>query len=504
MPGPFLGRFPKPVFDISSDLDRISGDPALLVDNYARELFSGLHGVRQLGKMFVVGFLPPEMTTNFVAFEQQNRAISTVFGGGTSPNKGKKKEENTSINQVKKAGVEINDIDLGSSYYRSLTSRGYTDEQARRMAPLLVGVTTAELGKKGNSVTTDNYNVANILTGKPGNGLTGKNKVDPIPPSGGIYVSGTTTIGGKEVPCYYVASTNLQDATDKHVDSLITSGLTPDIQNDNKLVQIVRPDIANVPEAVYYNSSVGIGADSFSTGLALTGKSIDSFVAPDGPGTVSNPSVTIMGSSLVTDEDAEDPFKGSGRNIRVANGRKKDAADAQVRFIKQQVAYIQSIPPLAMVIGPSEFNRTYEPTFDVPKGRSGNIVHMWLEKPISISASGSTAIQYAFNSQGNGGMTHQNRIYSLSYKNLMSLVRIYRNNGYIYAGSGAFGQGNDGVPLFAISTYMYHDGRIYIGSFDNFSITDSADKPHNLNYSFNFTVRYEIEAADATSGGSFV
>jgi hypothetical protein len=499
MAGPFLGKFPNPVFDISSGMDAIAGDPALVVDNYTQQLLSSLHGVRQLGKMFVIGFIPPDITTNFVSFEQKNRTISTVFGGGVSPSKGK---DNSSVNELKKTGTKINELDLGSAYYTSLKSRGYTDDQAKRMAPVLVGISGAESIKKGNDLYTNNYNLANTLVGTPGSGIG----IDPVPPNGGTYISGIITDkNGEKQSCYYAASDSLQDAADKHVDVLISSGLTPETQNDIYLVRIARPDLDDpfTFNAQNYNAKIGVGADSYSTSLNSSGKPIDSFT-PGSDSKFIGLGIGIMGSAEVTDEEGQDPLNRSGRNVRALNNRRQAAAQAQVQFIEQQVSYIQSIPPLAMVVGPSDFTRSYSPTVDVPKARSGNIVHMWMEKPISIKASGSTAVQYAFDSQGNGGVTHQNRIYSLSYKNMMSLVRIYRNNGYIYAGSGAFGQGNDGIPLFAMSTYIYHDGRIYIGSFDDFTVTDSADNPHNMEYSFSFSVRYEVEASDATSGGGFL
>ncbi len=38
---------------------------------------------------------------------------------------------------------------------------------------------------------------------------------------------------------------------------------------------------------------------------------------------------------------------------------------------------------------------------------------------------------------------------------------------------------------------IYYDDYIYTGSFDSFSITESEDQPHTLEYSFDFVVRFE-------------
>ena len=80
----------------------------------------------------------------------------------------------------------------------------------------------------------------------------------------------------------------------------------------------------------------------------------------------------------------------------------------------------------------------------------------------------------------------------------MSLVMLYKNNGSLYDsptglkttdGTAAAGDGSILIPG---SMFIYYDDHVYIGSFDNLSITDAADKPHNMAYSFSFTVRYDI------------
>jgi len=123
------------------------------------------------------------------------------------------------------------------------------------------------------------------------------------------------------------------------------------------------------------------------------------------------------------------------------------------------------------------------------KGRYGNIVHLWLEKPVTISASGVTAGQYIVDAEGNGGLTNVNRIHSVSYQNLLSLFFLYKNNGVIFGSSKA----DRGIPILSCSLYIYYDQRLYVGSFDDFGIQDSGDKPHNMAYNFKFTVRYMFE-----------
>jgi hypothetical protein len=213
-----------------------------------------------------------------------------------------------------------------------------------------------------------------------------------------------------------------------------------------------------------------------------------------------------MSGGNITDLEKDDPIGGrTGRNIRPVDGVRQETVQKQVKYLQNQVAAAKSIPALYMLISPQTFSRSYEHSIDTPKGRRNHIVHMWLEKPMTISCKGVTAAQYIMNSAGTGGLTHQKRVHSLSYRNLMSLVRTYKNNGYLFSGKENFGDRNDHVRLIGMSVYIYFDGHFYIGSFDDFSVTDSADKPYNLEYSFKFTVRYDMEVesvTDAQVGGS--
>ncbi len=176
---------------------------------------------------------------------------------------------------------------------------------------------------------------------------------------------------------------------------------------------------------------------------------------------------------------------------------RKKITDRYVESIRSDIETVRRTPPLLMMINPETFDRSYSPSVDASaKGRQGHIVHMWLEKPLSISCKGVTAGQYVFNSEGSGGLSNFNRIQSVSYQNLLSLIMMYKNNGTIYDGY-SIGSGSLGVPVLQMSLYIYYDGKIYIGSFDDFSVEDSADKPYSLSYSYRFNVRYEIEVSTA-------
>jgi hypothetical protein len=207
---------------------------------------------------------------------------------------------------------------------------------------------------------------------------------------------------------------------------------------------------------------------------------------PDRPFVISSPNVST--------ESESDPVGARlGRNIRVADAERQRIAAAQVEELRRQVNVLRAMPPLLMLINPSEFVRRYESSHDDgSKSRTGNIVHKWMERPLAITSSGVTAGQYVVTADGSGGLNSALRTSSLSYMNLMSLVGIYRNNGVLFGKDGP----DRGVPIVSCSVYIYYDQHIYIGSFDDFGVQDNSDKPHNMSYNFSFTTRYDLDLSD--------
>lgn len=214
------------------------------------------------------------------------------------------------------------------------------------------------------------------------------------------------------------------------------------------------------------------------------------------------PNSTVMTMAYGVSTTIDDPLqKAYGRNIAADESRATIALVVTAE-INAQIQRMANTPALGLIVNPREFRRGHENIVDFgTKGRTGHIVHTWLEHPIKISASGITAAQYAMDAELNGGLTNLNRVHSLSYMNLMSLVLMYKNNGMVY---GSVGQYDQGVAILPAAVFIYYDDHVYIGSFDDFSITDSGDKPHNLEYSFKFNVRYDapVVGMDTYIGGS--
>lgn len=234
-----------------------------------------------------------------------------------------------------------------------------------------------------------------------------------------------------------------------------------------------------------YNNRYGNEQES----LSGQGRSAD---ATDDP----SQHVMAYGASFDLDDPLASVF---GRNI-AADETRLSMIQSQMNALSMQLSILRSIPPLILLVNPQEFRRSHENLVDAgTKTRVGNIVHTWLEQPVKINASGVSAAQFAVAADMSGGLTTYNRVHSLSYRNLMSLVMIYKNNGSLYdVASGASEDGSvgsaagDGSIILPGSVFIYYDDHVYIGSFDSFGITDDAGKPHNLAYTFTFTVRYDI------------
>ena len=190
--------------------------------------------------------------------------------------------------------------------------------------------------------------------------------------------------------------------------------------------------------------------------------------------------------------NSEDKLGGRwGRTVEYDPSREK-YVKKQVDALRAQIQAIQNIPPLILLINPSQFSLSFEHTTDSSvKTRHGHIVHMWIEKPARISASGVTAGQYVVNAEGHGGLTNENRVHSLSYANLSSLIGIYKNNGRIFIGDEA-NSTNRGVQLLSFTVFIYYDEHLYLGSFDDFQVIDDANKPYNMSYDMKFSVRYDL------------
>jgi hypothetical protein len=230
-----------------------------------------------------------------------------------------------------------------------------------------------------------------------------------------------------------------------------------------------------------------------------------------------------------------------GTNSNWAGGGSKKAADAKAaedkkvdtdintsdigrRFQANQAAeaaqtiklleQMRNTPPLRLLVNPKSFKISSEKICnDGNWTRNGHIVEHWGDQQDKLDASGTLAAFFAVdansqtpNSDGSSpGLTRVARQYSESFQNFLSLYLLYKNNGYLF--TSALDQPIHKSKFFnrlslVGSIYIYYDSTLYIGSFDNFNITETDDKPYTLEYSFQFTVRatFLLDRPDLPSG----
>lgn len=149
-------------------------------------------------------------------------------------------------------------------------------------------------------------------------------------------------------------------------------------------------------------------------------------------------------------------------------------------------------PPLRLLVNPKSFKVSSEKIIaDGSWGRNGPIIEHWGEGQDRIEASGTVAAFYSMDSyNANGpGLSRTARQFSTSYQNILAMWLIYKNNGGIWLQDPV--SPNSRIQNLTVigSVYLYYDEILYVGSFDNISLTESETTPYTLEYSFGFTVR---------------
>ena len=183
------------------------------------------------------------------------------------------------------------------------------------------------------------------------------------------------------------------------------------------------------------------------------------------------------------------------------------------QFLAQQQAQMTALtalynvmtqtPPLRLLVNPRSVKNSMEKVIsDGNWGRNGPIIEHWGENLDKLEGAGKIAAFYSLDvgqtpiggSASWPGLTRMARNYSTAYQNLLSLYLIYRSNAgiwtqdYINPQTNSYGQAYVNLAVLG-SIYIFYDNILYIGSFDNFTISESDEAPFSLEYSFSFTVR---------------
>lgn len=504
------------------------------------ELYGSFSLASRPVKPFIIGFIPPDVPIEFVPIERNQQALASITD---APTPAAASSGTSSAPALSSAGAKAS-TSLPDSFYRKLATTAQN-----------MGASPSDLLLVLYSESGLNPAAANHVDGDPNKPIQAKglNQITPvaIPASGmtkDFWKNDYDALSAEEQLPYvekyfksmysgpytnpdqiYVvnfAPAYVKKAQDRNAVLYPKFNSDGSISNNWKQNQSLNPNgditVGNLTAPMYRNAnSSGFKSHLARLEAVIGNESAHKQSAPTGAST-SAPSVAaskaqnngatsetdasptasrqVMIGGNITDIESDDPLRQTGRNIRVSDTR-VEIVRQQVDELRRQIQAVQNIPPLLMLINPSQFNRSYEHTIDRPKARGGHIVHQWLEKPLVISSSGQSAAQYVLDASGSGGLTHTNRLHSLSYKNMMSLVLAYKNNGNLFTGDSVDSMaaaGNVGIPVISMSMFIYYDGHIYIGSFDDMSVTDAAEKPFSLSYSWKFTARYDIDVSSIT------
>lgn len=189
--------------------------------------------------------------------------------------------------------------------------------------------------------------------------------------------------------------------------------------------------------------------------------------------------------------------------------RDLNRTDLGLRFLAAQASMIKALqdaisqmartPPLRLLINPQSFRSSCEKLISSGNwGRNGPIIEHWGDQQDKIEGSGKIAAFYSIDTVGSSlgdvgnspGLGRTARQFSQSYQNLQSLWLIYKNNGGIWLPDYTNTSTSKRTNLAVVgSVYLYFDGILYIGSFDNFNLSETEGAPFTLEYNFSFTVR---------------
>jgi hypothetical protein len=471
-------------------------------------------------KPFIVGIIPPDVPIDFIPFKKIQTSVADIqsqpfpTGANTSPSgntaqgsgplvtvKNKPVFGNAGLLQKTSQTSSVGDVrqSVYENFYKQ--SGVYPSEN---MVNWVTAQIMVERGGTSSSIPTTNFNFGNTHA----SGSRAPVGQTPTPPKGGsYYLSQDTDKDGTPYAVYYGAHTSLDDGVSAQVYYLMN--------NWNGAVNATTLDGYNaglLPNGAggHYNYHVQDQAD-YTRAMQIRVNQIEAGVARGQLGGHIGAAPTVDSPTFATDTietgdqvarnimingttQAESDPQGDriGKLVQYDPDR-ADVVRRQTDALRAQINTLQNVPGLLLMVNPSDFTRAFEPTVDnTVKGRYGNIVHVWLERPTVISMSGVTAGQYVVDSEGNGGLAGELRTYSASYLNLLSLLSIYKTNGIIYSGPEA----DLGIAMLGYSVFIYFDNFIYVGSFDSFEITDADMKPHNMAYSCRFNVRYYFDAGN--------
>jgi hypothetical protein len=182
----------------------------------------------------------------------------------------------------------------------------------------------------------------------------------------------------------------------------------------------------------------------------------------------------------------------SGQLVIPRNERVEDIM--KIRLVGMPV----QIPELYFLINPESITVNQEKSYTDYYTRSGPKTEWNGNKPAELSLTGKSGGFYSVQEspEDNLGYGVRNYFKTLAFKNIMSIVSMYKNNGFIYgetsSSTGSMSQKNSVVGMGKAEILYKH--KIYQGSFTSMSLSFQDANPAFLTFDFNFRAFVEIDS----------
>ena len=278
-------------------------------------------------------------------------------------------------------------------------------------------------------------------------------------------------------------------------------------QVDGNSLRVIGGNVDNSVSVSHYstNSEGKLSSDKrFFAVLRLVGVSDQPFQAQQVESDVEgNPNAWQSSGTRSAQEARKQATALENTDLRAAQSGLLAKQKSQIKAIQNALSAMASAPPLRMLVNPSKFSvKSTKIVQDGNWGRNGPIIEFWGDDQDKISGSGKVAGFYAIDAtltsggiadnklgRGGPGLTRAARNFSQSWQNFQALWLLYKNNGGLYLSETLSQESRDLLLSTVGSVYIYYDNILYFGSFDSFNVTEAADKPFTVDYSFEFTVR---------------
>ena len=148
-----------------------------------------------------------------------------------------------------------------------------------------------------------------------------------------------------------------------------------------------------------------------------------------------------------------------------------------------------TVPELYLLVNPASLTINQDKSYTTYYTRSGPKTEWNGNKPLEISVNGKSGGFYMFDEDvDESGYGVRNYFKTLAFKNIMSLVSLYKNNGTVYGSKTVDKMG--GVEII-------YKHKIYHGSFTSMSLSFKDSNPSTLDYNFSFRSFIQVNGRPA-------